>query len=61
MPPNTASIAVDSAWPVDAGATAVTCDGGMPTFMLTTARDRAQGRLPRVGHRQTAQTAAAFG
>ncbi len=50
----------------DAGAhCGAICDGGMPTFMLTHwARDRRRGeRLPLewVIHRQTAQTAAAFG
>ncbi len=50
----------------DAGAhCGAICDGGMPTFMLTHwARDRVRGeRLPLewVIHRQTAQTAAAFG
>ena len=50
----------------DAGAhCGAICDGGMPTFMLTHwTRDRARGeRLPLewVVHRQTAQTAAAFG
>lgn len=50
----------------DAGAhCGAICDGGMPTFMLTHwARDRTRGgRLPLewVIHRQTAQTAAAFG
>ena len=50
----------------DAGAhCGAICDGGMPTFMLTHwTRDRARGeRLPLewVIHRQTAQTAAAFG